>query len=548
MTLNFPPTNQSPWEAPNGAIYEWDGEKWIVMGAQSIYVKKTGDEMSGDLLLKDKDGNPAVYDDTTDPSTAVNKKYVDQQDDLLLQGIIDVQEELDAIAPSTDKGVWEFDQVEFISGNVNSAPDTGKYLLLRGTAPNWTLTDEYNQTDAIVFNKVDYNGNEHVNWDLVGEDKEIILLDKPDRDEVHGAITDILDLGENGNPYGDEAAVVIIDRFQGKGQPNNRPDPNDLFLTLVNIFSPPSGGSGDEFVMKIGGNPGGQMTGYLTIDQSKNGPSDPNPDPGVTPNGKEARLYMKGDRTDMANASATIHFQNAATENTYSGSMSYHSGDDSDGSNRPYIEFDTDVYVDSYLKVSTNNVYRTGMLEIIGKRDNQNVDCATVKFTNSKFASSAGELAYRSGGSSNNWFQFNKDVDLNGNGLHSVQQIRMNGNGTKIQITQNGTTDLVVFKKSGNKNDGNANVTIQRAANGCRTFAIRGRNKDTNVIEDFFHVNTNSSNGDGINYYGRQDAGSDNLATCKYVDNKVGGPYVKRAGSNSVTIQYSNGNFLISQA
>ena len=31
-SLNFPPTNESPWTTPDGVVYEWDGEKWVCIG------------------------------------------------------------------------------------------------------------------------------------------------------------------------------------------------------------------------------------------------------------------------------------------------------------------------------------------------------------------------------------------------------------------------------------------------------------------------------------------------------------------------------------
>nr|BDD43981.1 hypothetical protein 4 [Paracoccaceae bacterium] len=499
MTLKFPPITQSPWEAPNGAIYEWDGEKWVVFTTQSIYVRKTGDEMSGDLLLKDKAGDPALYDDTTDPTTAVNKKYVDQQDDLLLQGIIDVQEEIDAIAPSTDKGAWEFDQVEFIANNVNAAPDTGKYLLLSGDAPNWTLTDEYNKADAVVFNKVDYNGYEHSNWDAVGEDKEIILLDKPDEDRVYGAITNILDIGEADNPYGDEAAVVIFDRFEGKGKPNNRPDPSDLFITFVNIFEPPSGGSGEEFVMKIGGNDGGHMTGYLSIDMSADGPAQGGSQ------GKQARLLMKGDRTGTTNPACSIEFNNPSS--VRDGQLSYYSGNTA-GEER----FD----MNRKLQLHLNGEYGAGALMLEGKRDNTTNSCATIEFKNSKFDNKLGYLTYRAD-SSSQFFKFDRDVQFNDQNLSKIKDINLSGPGT-ISV---GNFTAMRFRSAPGSGNGNSYVEVKRPnTNSRKGFAIRGKNT-SNAETDIFYSYTNGSGGDSVDYVGRI-TGDNHLVNKKYVDDKAG--------------------------
>ena len=134
---------------------------------------------------------------------AVNKEYVDREDEILLNGLIDLQEEIDAIAPSLEKGAWEWDQDAFITGNANRPPADGKYYLLSGVFPTWTIVDEYIHADAVVFNIKDSSGSNHENWDTIlgndpnnpDDDKLILLFDKPDPDKCLGKITDIYDIG-----------------------------------------------------------------------------------------------------------------------------------------------------------------------------------------------------------------------------------------------------------------------------------------------------------------------------------------------------------------
>ena len=122
---------------------------------------------------------------------AVNKEYVDKEDLALLNGLIDLQEEIDAIAPSLQKGAWEWDP----NLNVSRPPDPGKYYLLRGVFPTWQITDEYTLADAAVFHIRDMNGTNHENWDTIlgdpndpDDDKLILLFDKPDPDKCLGKI------------------------------------------------------------------------------------------------------------------------------------------------------------------------------------------------------------------------------------------------------------------------------------------------------------------------------------------------------------------------
>lgn len=82
-TINFQPgSTVGEIVIVDGKSWTWDGKKWVLSDSftnvSTEFVKKEGDTMSGDLLLQDGSGDPAEYIDATDPSTAVNKKYVDE--------------------------------------------------------------------------------------------------------------------------------------------------------------------------------------------------------------------------------------------------------------------------------------------------------------------------------------------------------------------------------------------------------------------------------------------------------------------------------------
>ena len=66
--------------------------------------------------------------------------------------------------------------------------------------------------------------------------------------------------------------------------------------------------------------------------------------------------------------------------------------------------------------------------------------------------------------------------------------------------------------------------------------------------QSLLNVYHNNGGNDAINYMGKIAADSNNIVTSKWVKDNYGGTFVKRGGTQSVTIQYSNGNFLISQA
>ena len=74
---------------------------------------------------------------------AVNKQYVDERDELLRQDIIELEEEIDAIAPSLEYGTWKFEQP--ISEARPPAP--GTFFLLNNTV----FTDKYEETTSILI-------------------------------------------------------------------------------------------------------------------------------------------------------------------------------------------------------------------------------------------------------------------------------------------------------------------------------------------------------------------------------------------------------------
>ena len=61
---------------------------------------------------------------------AVNKEYVDARDELLRQDIIELEEEINAIAPSLEYGTWKYEEPN--NGNAGRPPVTGTFFLVDG--------------------------------------------------------------------------------------------------------------------------------------------------------------------------------------------------------------------------------------------------------------------------------------------------------------------------------------------------------------------------------------------------------------------------------
>ena len=57
MALDFPPSDQSPFEAPNGVTYAWDGNKWVAADPAN-FLPIEGGTLTGDLTVPSLNGGP----------------------------------------------------------------------------------------------------------------------------------------------------------------------------------------------------------------------------------------------------------------------------------------------------------------------------------------------------------------------------------------------------------------------------------------------------------------------------------------------------------
>ena len=206
----------------------------------------------------DYDGVKLVNDitESTDSKHIVDKKYSDAQDELLRQDIIELEEEINAIAPSLEYGTWKYE--EPTGGNVTRPPATGTFYLMNGAA----LTDEYLETTIIKIHNDEFvapgdtDPVDNHTWADADVGELIQLFDAADPDFFLGKIT-----AKNVDAIG-EFVALTVDRVQSSGVPNDNADPvTGEFLTRVNIFKEPSGGTASEFVLKSGD----EMSGNLTM-------------------------------------------------------------------------------------------------------------------------------------------------------------------------------------------------------------------------------------------------------------------------------------------
>ena len=237
MAIDFPVGNDFPAngnQIPDGEIYEgfyWDA-------ATGAWKRLCERDKIGDCL-----------DDNID-ETVCDKLDVIQRE------IVELEEEIDAIATSVDRGSWAWDFN--VSNYLDARLGSGKFYMVRDS--DLAVVTDYKDAGRIVFHEDDLEGENHV-FDDTLVDKVLMLFDRPDDDFIESVITAIeTTSGTHGTAY-----IVHVNVAQSKGSPTNAPDAEGVYKARLNIFEQPSGGTVGEYVLKAGGNPGGVMTGDLTL-------------------------------------------------------------------------------------------------------------------------------------------------------------------------------------------------------------------------------------------------------------------------------------------
>ncbi len=256
-----------------------DGDGFIIRGTTALnYEDNTGNDEDGKLfsVYHNSDAADAInyLGKINSTNNIVNKGYVDEKDNLLLQGIIELEEEIDAIAPSVERG-------QFVSTTYSNAPRDGEFMLV--TLAGKTL--DYDNPDIVMIqlSKVDNEGVSHTYADV--EEGQLIQLFE-DGNSDYG-----LYLVESIAGHDDSSMTAVtftVSFVSGVGEATEGE------LARLKIFLPPEGGEADGFVLKTGD----EMTGNLTIDKSEGSTNVP------------AILTLKGTRSSTTNSAATIVFEN----------------------------------------------------------------------------------------------------------------------------------------------------------------------------------------------------------------------------------------------
>ena len=181
------------------------------------------------------------------------KEYIDNADDELRQDIIELEEEINAIAPSVEYGTWEWQN----PSKAGRPPAAGTFHLLDDSIQP---TDQYKNTKFIRIHNDEYvaaGDSDPVDthtWADADPGKLIQLYDAADPDFLLGEIVSTV------TDEPSQSVTIEVQLIQTSGVPNDNAV-NGKYLTRINVFAPPSGGTADGFVLKTGD----EMTGKLTL-------------------------------------------------------------------------------------------------------------------------------------------------------------------------------------------------------------------------------------------------------------------------------------------
>ena len=244
-------------------------------------------------LLNIGESEIAYLGQSIEDEDLITKKYVDDTKDFLQNEIIELEEEIDAIAPSVERGRWTFTAVGTVS-------QPGQFTMYDADFGNGSPTGLFKSARSIWFNELDIDGTPHAFGDVADGELLEIFIDGSSEFGLFSVIGDAHDETQSGTKF-----WVIDVNFVRTNESTTAVGPGEL--CRFKIFMAPTGGDASGFVLKRGD----EMTGNLAINKSE------------ASTDIEAGLKLKGSRGNTTNSAATITFDNA--QSTAKGYLTYRS-------------------------------------------------------------------------------------------------------------------------------------------------------------------------------------------------------------------------------
>ena len=232
-------------------------------------------------LLVISDQEIAYLGRSIEDEDLINKKYVDDIESTLQNGIIELAEEIDAIAPSVERGKWRFTAVGTVA-------NPGQFTMYDADFGSGQPTGLFKSAKSIWFNAVDSEGVTHAFGDVDdGELLEIFVEGSPEYGlyEVVGQAHD--------ETQGATSFWVIDVNFVRTLEDTSAVAPGET--CRFKIFMAPTGGDVSSFVMKSGDT----MTGTLQMGEVTSS----------TPNSTSStKIKFEGKKADGNTGSADLYY------------------------------------------------------------------------------------------------------------------------------------------------------------------------------------------------------------------------------------------------
>ena len=209
----------------------------------------------------------------------ITKKYVDDAKDFLQNEIIELEEEIEAIAPSVERGRWTFTAVGTVA-------QPGQFTMYDADFGNGSPTGLFKSAKSIWFNELDIDGTPHAFGDVDDGELLEIFIDGSSEYGLFSVVGQAHDETQTGTKF-----WVIDVNFVRALENTTAVGPGEL--CRFKIFMAPTGGDASGFVMKTGDT----MSGRLQLDKPR---GDSNNGQGFTVKGAIGNNYSSTTVSEQA--------------------------------------------------------------------------------------------------------------------------------------------------------------------------------------------------------------------------------------------------------
>ena len=216
-----------------------DGDMSIRATDGAIVFRTEKLDLNGPVIIY-SDGaylDSAINLTTVSNDHLIDKGYVDQRDEILHQEIIELEEEIDAIAPSVERGIWKFN----LGGVVGSR---GQLTMYDGVNGSGSPIGLFTGAKSVWLNELDNDGTPHGFANVIAGDL-IELFVQGDADYGLFNVVEVHDETQGAAQYW-MIDVEFVRSLSATSKVDNADD------VRVKISKPPSGGDAGDFVLKTG--------------------------------------------------------------------------------------------------------------------------------------------------------------------------------------------------------------------------------------------------------------------------------------------------------